>query len=100
MKVEIGGVFNPYRKNVPGEKSSKSQPGGEAKKASGSEDVSDVRRGSTAIDDKSFSTVKAKLQSEINAPTSSERLEELRASIKNGTYRIPTSALVDAILGQ
>ncbi len=100
MKVEIGGVFNPYRKNVPGEKGFKSQLSGETKKASGSEDVSELRRGSTAIDDKSFSSVKARLQSEINAPASSERLEALRTSIKNGTYHVPTSALVDAILGQ
>ncbi len=49
---------------------------------------------------KSFGTLKARLQNEINAPASPERLEKLRASIKNGTYHIPTQDLVDAILGQ
>ncbi len=100
MKVGFDGVFNPYRKSVSNEKTSKSTSSSEPKKASGSEDVSELRSGGTAIDAKSYATLKARLQSEINAPASAERLESLRAAIKGGTYRIPTEDLVNAILGQ
>lgn len=99
MKIELNGGYNIYRKNVSGDKPAKGGPAGESNKATET-DVSEISRGNTAIADKGFAALKSRMQSDINLPTSAERIEELRAAIKNGSYHIPTEALVDSILSE
>lgn len=100
MKIELNGGYGVYGKKSVSEnaKTADSRPES-AKKTADSSDVVDISRGSTTISDKSFLSLKANLQSDINQSASAERLEQLRADIKSGSYRIPTEALVDSILG-
>lgn len=99
MKIEIAGGYNVYRKNVSGEKAAKSTSSGESKKAAET-DVSEITRGSTSLADAGLTTLKSKLQSEINLPASADRIEQIRQAIKDGSYRIPTETLVDSILSE
>lgn len=99
MKIELNGGYNIYRKNISGDKSVKGNAGGENKKVAET-DVSEISRGSTAIADKGFTALKSKLQSDINLPASAERIEQLRTAVKNGSYHIPTEAIVDSILSE
>lgn len=100
MKIEINGGYGVYNKKVAKENTKVAGASAEAsKKTAESSDVVDISRGNTTIADKSFMALKANLQREINQPASSERIEQLRAAIKNGSYRIPTETLIDSILG-
>lgn len=99
MKIELNGGYNIYRKNVSGDKSVKGEAAGEIKKAADT-DVLEISRGNTAIADKGFAALKSRLQSDINLPASADRIEELRAAVKNGSYHIPTEVLVDSILSE
>lgn len=99
MKVELNGNYGVYGKKVSKESTSAKNVSAEAGKKAAETDVVDISRGNTTISDKSFMTLKSNLQREINQPASSERLEQLRSDVKNGTYRIPTEALIDSILG-
>lgn len=99
MKIDVNGGYGAYRKNVQSDTSAaKSSGAGGSKKASGT-DVIEISRGHTAGVEKGFTSLKANLQRDISQSASSDRIEQLRADIKNGTYRISTDALVDSILG-
>lgn len=97
MKIDVTNGYGVFRKKIDAEKPAvKNAGGGESKKTS---DVAEFSRGSTAIADKSLVTLKSSIQRDISQPASSERIEQLRAAVKNGTYRISTEAIVDSILG-
>jgi anti-sigma28 factor (negative regulator of flagellin synthesis) len=98
MKIDVTGGYGIYRGQKSGE--SAKLRGVVADRAKQTADVADFAHGSTAISDKAFVSLKAAIQRDINTPASPERLAELRAAIKSGTYQIPTEALVDSILGE
>lgn len=97
MKIDVSGGYNIVRKNVSGDKLSKSASADSGKKAA-SADVVEISRGNTAIADKSLLTLKSSLQRDVSQPATAERMEQLRSSVKNGTYRIPTEDLVDSMI--
>lgn len=99
MKIELNGGYGVYGKKVAKESTAAKSQSSEASKKASESDIVDISRGSTTISDKSFTALKANLQREINQPASSERIEQLRAAIKSGSYRIPTDTLIDSILG-
>lgn len=98
MKIDMNGGYGVFRKKVDAEKPAPKKTDG-----SGSTKVSDVAefsRGSTAIADKGLVALKSSIQRDINQPASAERIEQLRAAVKSGTYRIPTETIVDSILAE
>lgn len=98
MKIDVTGGYSVYRKKLDTEKPAReSAAAGESKNAS---DVAEFSRGSTAIADKSLVALKSSIQRDIGQPASAERIDQLRTDVKNGTYRVPTEALVDSILGE
>lgn len=97
MKINVDGGYSIYNKKSSGEgRSVKGERSGESKKTS---DVAAFSRGNTAIADKSLVSLKSSIQRDISQTASAERLEQLRADVKNGTYRVSTEALIDSILG-
>lgn len=97
MKIDVSGGYNIFRKNVSGEKTAKEVAVADNKKSSGA-DVVEISRGNTAIADKGLLTLKSNLQHGVSEPAAQERLEQLRESVRNGTYRVPTEDLVDSML--
>lgn len=98
MKIDMTSGYGIYRKKLEAEKPAvKNSAAGEGKKTS---DVADFSHGSTAISDKGLVALKSSIQRDISQPASAERLEQLRASVKSGSYRVPTEALVASILGE
>lgn len=62
-----------------------------------SSEISSSHTGS--FDDKRFSVAKSAILYDVTVNTSSAaRVEELKASIDNGTYDVPANLLADAIL--
>jgi anti-sigma28 factor (negative regulator of flagellin synthesis) len=68
--------------------------------ASGAErmDMDSITRGQTTMSDRQMLVLKSSVQSYVSAPAERSRLEEIRESVQNGSYHIPTDKLVDAIL--
>lgn len=99
MKIEMNGGYGVYGKKVAKENTAAKGSSADSSKKSSETDVVDISRGNTTLNDKGLMSLKANLQREINQPASSERLEQLRADIKSGSYRIPTETLIDSILG-
>jgi len=62
-------------------------------------DVAEFSRGSCAALDKTLLNAKAAIQSGVSAGVSAARLEELKQSIKSGTYQVHSIDIADAILG-
>ena len=53
---------------------------------------------SGSFDDKRLSVAKSAILYDVSVNTSSARIEDLKASVENGTYEVPTNLLADAIL--
>ncbi|MDL2232238.1 hypothetical protein LJC63_01485 [Ruminococcaceae bacterium OttesenSCG-928-L11] len=60
-------------------------------------DTDSIARGATALTDKQLLLMKSEVQSYVAAPAGTARLDSIRQSVQNGTYHIPTDALVSAI---
>ncbi len=61
-----------------------------------SAEISSSHTGS--FDDKRLSVAKSAILYDVSVNTSAGRIEELKASIENGTYDVPTNLLADEIL--
>lgn len=61
-----------------------------------SNEISSSHTGS--FDDKRLSVAKSAILYDVSVNTSSAKVEDLKASIGNGTYNAPTTLLADAIL--
>ena len=100
MKIDVSSGYNVYRGQKAGEPAkTRESAAGTAGKAAAT-DTAEFSHGNTPIADKAFVSLKSAIQRDINTPASPERLAQLRSEIKNGTYRVPVEALVDAILGE
>lgn len=53
---------------------------------------------SGSFDDKRLSVAKSAILYDVSVNTSSARIEDLKASVENGTYEVSTNLLADAIL--
>ncbi len=61
-----------------------------------SNEISSSHTGS--FDDKRLSVAKSAILYDVSVNTSSAKIEDLKASVENGTYSVPTNLLADAIL--
>jgi anti-sigma28 factor (negative regulator of flagellin synthesis) len=61
-----------------------------------SSEISSSHTGS--FDDKRLSVAKSAILYDVSVNTSSAKIEDLKASVENGTYRVSTELLADAIL--
>ena len=61
-----------------------------------SAEISSTHNGS--FDDKRLSVAKSAILYDVSVNTSAPRIEDLKKSVENGAYRIPTDLLADAIL--
>ncbi|MPN50094.1 hypothetical protein SDC9_197720 [bioreactor metagenome] len=61
-----------------------------------SAEISSTHSGS--FDDKRLSVAKSAILYDVSVNTSSARIEDLKKSVENGTYRVPTDLLADTIL--
>lgn len=61
-----------------------------------SAEISSTHSGS--FDDKRLSVAKSAILYDVSVNTSSARIEDLKKSVENGTYRVPTDLLADVIL--
>ncbi len=61
-----------------------------------SSEISSSHTGS--FDDKRLSVAKSSILYDVSVNTSSARIEDLKASVENGTYDVPTNLLADTIL--
>ena len=61
-----------------------------------SNEISSSHTGS--FDDKRLSVAKSAILYDVSVNTSSAKIEDLKASIENGAYKVPTNLLADAIL--
>ena len=61
-----------------------------------SAEISSSHTGS--FDDKRLSVAKSAILYDVSVNTSAGRIEELKASVENGSYDVPTNLLADAIL--
>lgn len=96
MKIDVNSGYGIYNKKLTAEaKTVKSGSPDGGKKTS---DVVDISRGNTAIADKSLVALKSNIQRDVSLNASAERIGQLQSAIKNGTYYIPTEALVNSIL--
>ena len=100
MKIDVTGGYGIYRGQKTGEPAKAKGEASGGGKAGKTTDVAEFSHGNTAIADKTFVSLKSAIQRDINTPASAERLAQLRTEVKNGTYRVPVEALVDAILGE
>ena len=64
---------------------------------SGADRLDRLELSSDAIQAKSASLTRA-ISAEVNENTSTERLSAIKQSIAEGTYQVPTSAIVSALL--
>ncbi len=55
---------------------------------------------SGSYDDKRISVAKSAVLYDVSVNTSSSKIAELKSSIENGSYEVPTDKLADAILLQ
>ncbi len=61
-------------------------------------DSSDISSGrNVSFDDNRIATAKSAILYDVTVKDS-DRLSELKEAVKNGTYHVPTKALVDALL--
>ncbi len=61
-----------------------------------SNEISSSHTGS--YDDKRLSVAKSAILYDVSVNTSSAKIEDLKASVENGSYNVPTTLLADAIL--
>jgi len=61
-----------------------------------SSEISSSHTGS--FDDKRLSVAKSAILYDVSVNTSSAKIEDLKASVENGAYHVPTDLLADAIL--
>lgn len=61
-----------------------------------SSEISSSHTGS--FDDKRLSVAKSAILYDVSVNTSTATVENLKASVENGTYKVPTNLLADAIL--
>ena len=61
-----------------------------------SSEISSSHTGS--YDDKRLSVAKSAILYDVSVNTSAGHIEDLKASVENGTYKVPTNLLADAIL--
>lgn len=61
-----------------------------------SAEISSTHSGS--FDDKRLSVAKSAILYDVSVNTSAAKIEDLKKSVENGTYRVPTDLLADAIL--
>ncbi len=61
-----------------------------------SNEISSSHTGS--FDDKRLSVAKSAILYDVSVNTSTATVENLKAAIENGTYKVPTNLLADAIL--
>jgi len=61
-------------------------------------DKNSLPHGVTSVSDRQMLLLKSSVQDYIYAPAGNERLDAIRDGIHNGTYRIPTSDIVEAII--
>lgn len=97
MKIDFNAGVSLYRKNTPD--STAAGKNTSAAEAAGKTDVLDFSHGAGALPDKSMLGLKAAIQRDVAYPSDPQRLEQLKADVRNKSYRVPTEALVDAVLG-
>lgn len=61
-----------------------------------SNEISSSHTGS--FDDKRLAVAKSAILYDVSVNTSSAKIQDLKASVENGTYKVPTPLLADAIL--
>ena len=61
-----------------------------------SAEISSSHTGS--FDDKRLSVAKSAILYDVSVNTSASKIEDLKASVENGSYDVPTNLLADAIL--
>lgn len=61
-----------------------------------SSEISSSHTGS--FDDKRLAVAKSAILYDVSVNTSSAKIQDLKASVENGTYNVPTILLADAIL--
>ena len=94
MKIDAAGAYNIVRKSKIEEVAAK-----KTAEASGGRktDVAEFSHAPSTLD-KDLSALKPNLMRDISYSAPPERLGGLRQSVKAGTYRIPTEAIVASIL--
>ena len=53
---------------------------------------------SSGFDDKRLTVAKSSILYDVTVGTSPKRIAELKTSVENGTYKVPTDALAEAML--
>ena len=94
MKVDFSARLNPYQKN------SINAAKTPAAKQEAKTDIAEFSRGNTAMADKRLIGLKSSLQADLYAPADAGRIAELKQQVRDGSYKVSTEELVDAILGK
>jgi len=92
MKINLNSSMNVYQKREP--TVTERGPGA----TRGSLDRAEFSRGGAAALDRPLMGAKASIQSAVNAPATPARLEELRQSVRDGSYHVSNEELVRAFL--
>jgi anti-sigma28 factor (negative regulator of flagellin synthesis) len=89
---QISDINNEPSKNISTEENKKYT----LKNKVDSNEISSSHTGS--FDDKRLSVAKSAILYDVSVNTSSAKIQDLKASVENGTYNVPTNLLADAIL--
>lgn len=96
MKINIQTNYNVY-KNRPSDSTGISSGHGAASGPART-DRNAIVRGSTSLGDRQMLTLKSSVQDYVSAPAEQDRIGAIRAQVQDGSYHIPTSDLVNAII--
>lgn len=89
---QINDINNEPAKNISSEENKKYT----LKNKVDSNEISSSHTGS--FDDKRLSVAKSAILYDVSVNTSSAKIQELKASVENGSYEVPTNLLADVIL--
>ncbi|MDR2931714.1 MAG: flagellar biosynthesis anti-sigma factor FlgM [Oscillospiraceae bacterium] len=96
MKINIQNNYNLYKKRVA--EAGVNKPQQSTASFEDKVDLNSISKGSTKVPDKQMLVMKSSVQSYVAAPADTQHLESLKSSIQNGTYRIETNDLVNALM--
>lgn len=99
MKIDVTGNYNVYRQNISGENDNAAVKADTANQTAKT-DVAAFAKGNSSIGDKALVSLKSALQRDLSEPTPPERIAQLQAEVKSGTYHVPTDDLINSILGE
>lgn len=91
-----------YQKNVSGKsiKTARTEPATTTTSVARHENSDKLELSSEASQQYEVYRITKSVMSQMDEEGSAQRVEELRAGIKNGTYHVPTEALADKLLSR